>query len=260
MRILTTSSLPEHDRVAIPAGPTVHGSQNHHPKRDLGLSPELWKRQVNLNGAGWADREEVVHELAAKLHDTVNHALSRRRAIVHATDTSEVEHEPTGLGRQRAVFVDRTRIAHLSRLAEAVGAAKRISRRTEGFLLVLVLLVLDALAIAAGFVMAYQIRFHSGLPFFYVDPTSRSDFYRDLVFWLIPFWLCVFGFFRLYNRQNLLGGTREYANVVNASTLGMMLVVFAGFVDPTLIIARGWLLIAWIFIIVCVVFKTSLLF
>ena len=48
---------------------------------------------------------------------------------------------------------------------QVVRARKRVSPRIEEAILILTLLVLDALAIASGFVLAYQVRFNSGLPF-----------------------------------------------------------------------------------------------
>lgn len=51
----------------------------------------------------------------------------------------------------------------------------------------------------------------------------------------------------LYDRHKLLGGTREYSLVFNGTTIGMFLVISAGFIDPGFIFARGWLLLAWFF-------------
>lgn len=135
-----------------------------------------------------------------------------------------------------------------------VRAERKVCQRAEEAILIFVLLVVDALAIASGFVVAYLLRFHSGLPFRYVDPASLLHFYRNLVFWLIPVWLGMFALFRLYDRRVLLGGTQEYVKVVNASSFGMMLVVFASFLEPGFVIARGWLLLAWAFVTVFVGF------
>ncbi|MCB0216254.1 MAG: sugar transferase, partial [Chloroflexi bacterium] len=49
-----------------------------------------------------------------------------------------------------------------------------------------------------------------------------------------------------YRIQHLLGGTREYALVFNAISSGLILSVFATFLLPELLLARGWLLMAWI--------------
>ena len=126
------------------------------------------------------------------------------------------------------------------------------SQRAENRLLIGSLVLLDAVSMGIGFILAYIIRFYSGLPFVQVDPIASLSFYRTLVVWLIPVWLISFALFHLYSPHHLLGGTQEYANVVNASTLAMMIVVFAGFLGPGLVIARGWLLLAWLLIIIYV--------
>jgi len=49
----------------------------------------------------------------------------------------------------------------------------------------------------------------------------------------------------LYIKENLLGGTREYSGVFRSASAGFLVIVLAGFLQPTLIIARGWLLLTW---------------
>jgi exopolysaccharide biosynthesis polyprenyl glycosylphosphotransferase len=62
---------------------------------------------------------------------------------------------------------------------------------------------------------------------------------------ILLLWVLIFAAVGLYNRKNLLGGTREYALIFNASTMGMFAVISAGFLLPDFIFARGWLLLAW---------------
>jgi len=50
---------------------------------------------------------------------------------------------------------------------------------------------------------------------------------------------------RLYTKDILLGGTHEYSKVFSSASVGFLLIVIAGFLDPTFIIARGWLLMTW---------------
>jgi exopolysaccharide biosynthesis polyprenyl glycosylphosphotransferase len=76
---------------------------------------------------------------------------------------------------------------------------------------------------------------------------SLSD-YQTLVMILIPIWLGIFAMAGLYQRQNLLGGTREYSLIFNSTTIGMFTVISAGFLVPEFIFARGWLLLAWAFV------------
>jgi exopolysaccharide biosynthesis polyprenyl glycosylphosphotransferase len=52
----------------------------------------------------------------------------------------------------------------------------------------------------------------------------------------------------LYSRRNLLGGIEEYSLVFRTSSIGLLLVIIAGFLEPGFILARGWLLLAWLFV------------
>jgi exopolysaccharide biosynthesis polyprenyl glycosylphosphotransferase len=73
-------------------------------------------------------------------------------------------------------------------------------------------------------------------------------FYSRLVFFLAPAWLIVFRLFGLYDFKILFNGMHEYARVFNACTLGMMLIILLTFFDPTLAIARGWVLLSWMLV------------
>lgn len=120
----------------------------------------------------------------------------------------------------------------------------KMSRKTQSRLLIATLLLSDSLAIGAAFAVAYAVRFKTSVPLFQTVMPS-PQFYFNLIFILIPFWLLIFAAFGLYNEHNLLGGTREYSKALNACTMGMMLVIAAGFLEPTFVIARGWLLLSW---------------
>lgn len=120
----------------------------------------------------------------------------------------------------------------------------------EGASLTFLLLGVDTLAVTLGFTLAYVVRFASGWGIFREDAAIALDIYRSLALWMLPCWLAIFALFRLYDRQTTLGGTQEYASVVNATTMGMMVVVFTSFVEPGLVVARGWLLLSWLFVIV----------
>jgi len=63
----------------------------------------------------------------------------------------------------------------------------------------------------------------------------------------MPLWLMTFALFGLYNCRYLLGGVGEYARVFHASTTGLLVVVFVAFIVEDFIIARGWLISAWLF-------------
>jgi exopolysaccharide biosynthesis polyprenyl glycosylphosphotransferase len=122
-------------------------------------------------------------------------------------------------------------------------ASSSVSRATQWRLFSLSLVISDIIAIGLAFRVAYFFRFELSLGFFYLDATPPFDFYQRLVLFLIPLWLIIFALTGLYNRQKLLGGTE--ALVFNATTAGMFAVISAGFLDPSFIFARGWLLLAW---------------
>lgn len=107
------------------------------------------------------------------------------------------------------------------------------------------LILVDVLMINLAFQQAYFLRFD--VPFSFFDRTARVsvEYYGLLVALSSVLWLCVFALNGLYAQENLLGGTREYSKLFRASTVGFLLLVIAGFLQPTLLIARGWLLMAW---------------
>ncbi|MGA9534189.1 MAG: sugar transferase [Anaerolineales bacterium] len=108
------------------------------------------------------------------------------------------------------------------------------------------LLISDFVMIGLAFRLAYWIRFEVAIPVFEADVLSSRVYYEQLVMFLIPLWLVIFAMSGLYKRDNLLGGTEEYERVFRGSTFGMLTVVIAGFLQPQLIVARGWVLLAWI--------------
>jgi exopolysaccharide biosynthesis polyprenyl glycosylphosphotransferase len=108
------------------------------------------------------------------------------------------------------------------------------------------LLLGDTLTIIAAFWVAYNIRFL--LPtasFFDITGTNESNFYSSLVYVLIPVLLVIFTAFHLYDPANLFGGYQEYTSAFNACTIGIMMLIIASYLDTTLVIARGWILVAW---------------
>jgi exopolysaccharide biosynthesis polyprenyl glycosylphosphotransferase len=113
-------------------------------------------------------------------------------------------------------------------------------------LLVAGLVINDVILVGLAFLLAYVIRFSNLIPVFQQDALSSISFYQGLSRLLIPAWMVIFAALGLYQRKNLLGGTQEYALVFRASSVGMLLIVVAGFLDPELLLARGWILLAWI--------------
>lgn len=108
------------------------------------------------------------------------------------------------------------------------------------------LIAADALMIALSFWIAYNVRFiASTAAFFDLRGTTSSHFYSDVVYILIPLWLILFMAFRMYDPAILFGGYQEYTSAFNACTISIMLLILASYLDPTLLIARGWIVVTW---------------
>lgn len=110
-----------------------------------------------------------------------------------------------------------------------------------------VLMMLDAAMIGLSFRLSYFIRFETNLPVFQIDVVPNIVYYERVTLLVTILWLIVFRFSGLYNRENLLSGPEEYAIVFRATTISMLFVVVLGFLQPIFIIARGWLLMSWLF-------------
>jgi exopolysaccharide biosynthesis polyprenyl glycosylphosphotransferase len=114
-----------------------------------------------------------------------------------------------------------------------------------------ILLLSDGFMLALAFMLAYWLRFD--LDFTLAPEVQPSPlFYQQLLLFLLPLWLLFFAVFGLYHLENLLGGTTEYARVFNALAVGMMVVVVFTFILPTFVVARGWLIAAWLLSILLV--------
>ena len=121
------------------------------------------------------------------------------------------------------------------------------------WLYIVCLIVSDGLMLGLGFFMAYQFRFATKFFLFYTNVVTPLTFYAKIVLGLIPLWLIIFALFGLYNCRHLLGGVGEYARIFHASTAGLLVVVFVTFIVEDFIIARGWLISAWLLNFVLVV-------
>jgi exopolysaccharide biosynthesis polyprenyl glycosylphosphotransferase len=122
----------------------------------------------------------------------------------------------------------------------------RKDSRTKLRAFIVLLAVCDFLMVGAAFLIAYNLRFILPTAEWF-DPTGTDiTFYSTIVYVLIPIWLILFYLFHLYDPAVLFGGHQEYTSAFNACTVGMMLVIVASYLDPTLLVARGWLLISWV--------------
>ncbi len=107
------------------------------------------------------------------------------------------------------------------------------------------LVISDVAWISIAFRLAYFLRFELSLDIFQLDATPSLQYYQTLVIFLLPLWVLIFAGAGLYQRQNLLGGTKEYASLFNSATIGIMIVILATFLQPDFILARAWLFMAW---------------
>ena len=116
----------------------------------------------------------------------------------------------------------------------------------------LALLASDAIMLAVAFALAYWLRFGANIGI-KTDVEPSLFYYTVVVALLIPLWLVLFATLGLYDFRNLLGGISEYSRALNACTSGMMVVVVVSFVFEPFVVARGWLLMSWLFttILVC---------
>lgn len=108
-----------------------------------------------------------------------------------------------------------------------------------------VLILLDLFMTFLAFRFAYQIRFVWAVDLFSKNAIVSLENYLFLLNAMPFVMLLIYAFNGLYAKGNLLGGTREYSGVFRSASEGLLLVVIAGFLGPSLIIARGWLLLSW---------------
>ncbi len=140
---------------------------------------------------------------------------------------------------QRDIFIE-TPMAH-----RVQRATRSLPRRWQWRLFIAVVFLSDLIALSVAMRLAYYLRFEVNLPFFKHDVVPAMGYYQALVALIIPVWLAIYALTGLYNRKNLLGGTREYSMLFNATTIGAFLVIATGFLLPEFVLARGWLVVSW---------------
>ncbi len=150
-------------------------------------------------------------------------------------------------------------VDHESVQVDSVRTKSIFSSRLLWTIYVSYLLVCDAYMIVQAFRLAFFVRFELSLPFFEEFAFNSVRFYSGLSTILVPLWLIIFASFGLYRKQNLLGGVDEYQIVGRSTTIGMLLLIVFGFLEPAFIIARGWVLLAWCFSFLFVAFGRFLL-
>ena len=138
---------------------------------------------------------------------------------------------------------------HRLALGKKIGRVNSLfPRHVQWWLYRIVLLITDFVMINIAFQLAYDLRFNvAAFTFFDQTVDVSTTYYRTFVLGSSALWLIIFAVNGLYSIQNLLGGTREYSLVFRSSSVGFMVIVIVGFLQAALLIARGWLLMAWIF-------------
>jgi exopolysaccharide biosynthesis polyprenyl glycosylphosphotransferase len=123
----------------------------------------------------------------------------------------------------------------------------RIKPAQEWRIYLTFLVIIDLTLIFAAFWAAYYIRFTLDIPIFHDGAFSSPPFYSRYMLYVLPVWGIIYALAGLYMSQNLLGGTNEYKLLFNATTFGMLFNITTRFALPdSLILARGWVVMAWI--------------
>lgn len=139
------------------------------------------------------------------------------------------------------------RINNIVSMGKKIGRVNSvISRQMQWVAYKIGLVASDIIMTGLAFRLAYFIRFEMSFKFFDESGVVSVEHYQSLVALSSFLWLVIFAANGLYNNQNLLGGTREYDKLFRSSTVGFVILVIAGFLQPDLIIARGWLLMVWV--------------
>lgn len=119
-------------------------------------------------------------------------------------------------------------------------------------LFIMGLIISDVLMIGIALEVAYGFRFNLDINFFQLDIVPNFRFYLVLGLIMIPIWIVIFALSGLYQKENLLGGTKEYSLIFSSINTGMLLIIIATFLEPEISLARGWLVLAWIFCLLLV--------
>ncbi len=117
--------------------------------------------------------------------------------------------------------------------------------RHQWRLFIISLFINDLIMVGLGLRLAFAVRFGMSVPFFKLDIVPNLAYYQQVSLVLVGLFVAAFAASGLYKQRHLLGGTQEYSLIFRAVTVGMLLVVIAGFLEEELILARGWLIASW---------------
>jgi lipopolysaccharide/colanic/teichoic acid biosynthesis glycosyltransferase len=100
------------------------------------------------------------------------------------------------------------------------------------------LFVADMLCVVAAFALAAWVSAHALLG------EHSGERYLQFTVLMLPIFFLILSAQGLYDPQNLLGGTREYAAVFRACTYGLLALVLLSFVVRRRV-SREWIVLAW---------------
>jgi lipopolysaccharide/colanic/teichoic acid biosynthesis glycosyltransferase len=115
----------------------------------------------------------------------------------------------------------------------------------QWWMLITVLVIVDALAVCASLTLAYALRVNNSIlmygPIIYQEST-----YLTLTLVSMVFWVVLFAFYGLYRSDNLLGGAQEYQQIAKACTTGIVVLIIVSFLSrDVVVVSRIWLLLSW---------------
>lgn len=109
-----------------------------------------------------------------------------------------------------------------------------------------VLLLQDIVLLATAMLLATVIRFGSLWPRAIVVDDGLGLFFPQVIVLLLPVWLVVFAWNRLYDYDSLSWGSGEMGRIANGVTLGLVAVMLAGYALKLPDVSRGWIVLAWL--------------
>jgi exopolysaccharide biosynthesis polyprenyl glycosylphosphotransferase len=125
-----------------------------------------------------------------------------------------------------------------------------LSGKQRQFLITSTLVAGDLIFLCLSFALAYFLRFQL-LPY---QRTPNLEDYFFLLLWTIPLWMIIFAFSQLYSKQILFGGLDEYVRMFTGVTIGTLVLMVFGFLQrDDVMVSRGWLVLAWLIAVICLI-------
>ena len=122
---------------------------------------------------------------------------------------------------------------------------QNLSSAAQWMVFYIFLVISDVLLIGLAFYIAHFIRFELGFALFDQNSFYEFEYYQRTTFLLVGMWIFLFALNGLYQKRNLLGGIQEYAKIFRVSTTSILIIIIASFLEPRVLVARGWLLLVW---------------